>query len=60
MPDIVDVIGLDDEEWLSYVLYRYSLIIHQTQYVNDLLTLRIMHEMKLRAAVNIIIEEDDW
>lgn len=60
MPGIVDVIGLNDEEWLSYIFYRYSLLIHQTQHVNDLLTLRILQEMKLRAAVNIIIEEDDW
>ena len=60
MSDIVDVISLNDEEWLSYIFYRYYLLINQTQYVNDLLSLRIIHELNIRAAVNIIIEEDDW
>jgi hypothetical protein len=60
MPDMINVIGLNHDEWMSYIFYRYSLLIHQTKHVNDLLTLRILQEMKVRVAVNIIIEEDDW
>jgi len=60
MSDIIYVIGLNDDEWFLYNFYRYNILSNETQYVNDLLSLRIINEFYIRIAINIIIDEDDW